>query len=311
MDFQTEPPAPRTSTTLSIRVKFPDAQHDVVAGLGDLANRDEPLPTKLTPPVVSRVRFFLCGPPVIEGFGLPFSNPGHPSEQWLFNDIPIIGNVTLSSILAQQEFEFIVPRVGSNILEKQLSSEALGADVKYPYGPQQAWDLSVGNAITGVIAGPHFPPAFSFPDDESCVAVLAQSVFQDYFWLQQAADAIKETWFSVYFVGQGDDDSSSLATSYFVVVHLPDAYQDGHEDAWRSFLKGASLQLEIDGVNGNPWSARVLEAPQGFGQLHPHGAKDNDRLFLLARKPKKEEFVGRQFESGAAARDALKQGSDL
>lgn len=295
------------SSTLAIRVKFPaSTQHDAIHGLGDLESRTGPLREKLRPKTVSHVKFFLVESAEVDGYGQPFSNPGHPSEQWLFANAPIVGDVTLETIFALEEFEFIVPKMAGDTLTHKFSFEELGPPVGYPYGPKQDWALSTTGVDSGDWDGTHYPPAFSFPDDETTVAVNSQSVFQDYFWLQMAADRIFWTKLSLYLVPFGKGDPARMKL-FFVVVHLPDNYEEGLEDAWRTFLKGASLEIQF--TDGPTWNARVEEAPRRHKVLEQHGAKDNDRLFLLAQRAK--DFEWKTFESGVEARQALKQGVEL
>ncbi|KAL1860332.1 hypothetical protein Daus18300_009245 [Diaporthe australafricana] len=315
LDYNNESPAPKTATSLVIRVKFADPQVNVTEGVGDLVNRTGGLAKKLQPQTVSRVRFFLRGPPVIEGFGLPFSNPGHPSEGWLFRDEPIVDGKTFSSIFAQDEFEFIVPRVTATMLKSRLSLKELGPVFDYPWGTEQNWDASFRLAAAPEIAGPAFHPTFSFPDDESSTAVLAQSVFQDFYWLWEASKTIQDMPFAVYFVPVGEDEELHV---FYVIVDLPKDYQTGFENAWRFFLRKGSLKLRINDLDfapaesGSTWEARVMDAAPGIDKLHVHGVMSDDRLVLLARRPASQEwkaFEPKQFKSADVAREALKQGS--
>jgi hypothetical protein len=128
---------PRPSNTLAIHFKFPEEQHVVTEGLGALDISVDSLPDKLKSKVVSTVELYLQQLPVVESFGQPFSNPGHPSERWLFENKPIVGDVSLSHIMGMEEFAFIVLR-NWKIGEKRLSDEELGDPFEYPYGQGQS-----------------------------------------------------------------------------------------------------------------------------------------------------------------------------
>jgi hypothetical protein len=42
------------------------------------------------------------------GFGMPFSNPGHASEDWIQQNKPMIGKHSLVEVLERRSFTFIV-----------------------------------------------------------------------------------------------------------------------------------------------------------------------------------------------------------
>lgn len=119
-------------------------------------NRTAPVPDKIRlhmPANVNRVRFCLSEPPVVEGLGLPFSNPGDETERWVHDDAPIVGDVTLSSIFAQEEFEFITVLVKPDALKARLSLQELGKSFKYPHADDQTWDASLERGDAGEIFG--------------------------------------------------------------------------------------------------------------------------------------------------------------
>ncbi|KAM6488330.1 P-loop containing nucleoside triphosphate hydrolase protein [Trichoderma sp. SZMC 28011] len=104
---------PVLSSYHKIQVKFP---------LGKLAHAVKPIEPALVkslPEGGSKFSVFEIdvkdGPdPVVIDFGLPFDNPGHPSDGWINNSQPITGNHTLLDALSQQTFRF----VGSSFLPK-------------------------------------------------------------------------------------------------------------------------------------------------------------------------------------------------
>lgn len=53
----------------------------------------------------------------VQGFGMPFSNPGHPAEAILNHNKPIAHGVTLVQLLQQRTFNFLVqvPQGGTTI----------------------------------------------------------------------------------------------------------------------------------------------------------------------------------------------------
>lgn len=72
---------PGVADKLVISVKFPRGTQILVEEVvGNVAGRTSPLPDALLKQNCSSVEFCLSEPAIVEGFGLPFSNPGHPSE---------------------------------------------------------------------------------------------------------------------------------------------------------------------------------------------------------------------------------------
>lgn len=317
VNYGDSPPAPKTSETLTIRVKLTDAQVDICPGAGGLMDRTEPLPAGIDvhkPDNINRVRFCLPEPPVVEGFGLPFSNPGDETERWLHDDKPIVGDVTLSGILAQENFEFITVLAKPDMLRSRLSLQELGPAFQYPHGDHQNWDESMERGVAGEIFGPAFPPVFALPDIQPTVAVIAQSVFQDYWWQQDSADAIELVEFSAYMVPVKEDSPRpDLPRVYYMAVHVPDGYQLGHEDAWRVFLKDGLCEVKFNDQPGvKEWQGRVLSSPGAVPVLQAHNVDAEDMLFFLVREvlvkgmPPVEPTV---FANGSDAREALKRGS--
>ena len=44
----------------------------------------------------------------IEGYGMPFANPGLPSHAWVNDEAPIVGNLTLLDLLQQRRLVLFV-----------------------------------------------------------------------------------------------------------------------------------------------------------------------------------------------------------
>lgn len=238
---------------MTLRVKIIDAQVDIIKGAGDLMNRTESLPDKIDahkPNNINCVWFCLRGPPVVEGFGLPFFNRGEETERWLHDDAPIVGDVTLQSILSQEEFEFITVLVKPDALKARLSFQEFGPSFKYPHVDDLSWDASLKRGDAGEIFGPAFPPAFALPDLESAITVLSQPVFQDYWWLQVGAEAIERMQLSAYMVPAKED------------------YKLSHEDAWRVFLNdGLCKVIFHDSIDVDLWEGIMLDAPHAVHAL--------------------------------------------
>lgn len=74
----------------------------------------------------------------VEGFGMPFSHPGHISEDLLINLRPIVGQQSLVDIINHKRFTFIVCAT-KEIMEKEWNEALLPQPFKYPYGETRNW----------------------------------------------------------------------------------------------------------------------------------------------------------------------------
>lgn len=84
--------------------------------------------------------------PVVIDFGLPFDNPGHPSDGWINNSQPIAGNHTLLDALSQRTFRFVVDSPLEKI-PKSFVLEYIPPSFNYPYGTDHSWDLGRYNRM--------------------------------------------------------------------------------------------------------------------------------------------------------------------
>ncbi|KAL6407075.1 hypothetical protein AUP68_09901 [Ilyonectria robusta] len=184
----------------------------------------------------------------VEGFGLPFANPGHPAEAWLeYPDIaPVVGTKTLLSILLQRQFTFIVSlSVGDT--KAQLLVD-LPEPFSYPFGTEHSWDierypkqvhgnkvpsyrvwLSLGS-FTNESKGKQFLAGWSYDDDNSHLAAVTQSQVQDVFWLHEASVAIKEHLLPAYFVKK--PSASGQARRYYAIIRLTFDFKGRYDAAW-------------------------------------------------------------------------------
>lgn len=79
---------------------------------------------------------------MVEGFGIPFSNPGQPVHEWLRSPAtsPVIGNMTFLDILKQDRFTFLVQH-RHDVLSDRWNPQRLSRPFSYPYGTEHSWDL--------------------------------------------------------------------------------------------------------------------------------------------------------------------------
>ncbi|KAI5464674.1 hypothetical protein BGZ63DRAFT_451852 [Mariannaea sp. PMI_226] len=221
----------------------------------------------------------------VEGFGLPFANPGHPSEAWLNHNGPIVGTTTLLDIVEQREFTFVVfyPTV-------QLGRDWAQGDLKsfsYPYGKDHYWSLDRYRDMLGQERGHQFAQAWCFHDDNAHLAALTQSVVQDVMWLDVATDKIAEVRFPVYFVNAKPESEDNKY--YYVILPLSKDFIQEHDDVWRRLCKDGLLKLRLfhNGAQGD-WDAKIVARPQSISVLDPHPVEKHE-MVLFVRRPKEEQ----------------------
>ena len=76
----------------------------------------------------------------VEGFGMPFSNRGHPSDDWINKGMPILADLTLLELLRRRTFVFLVNH-HPDLLKSDLDEKFLPPVFAYPYGTEHGFDL--------------------------------------------------------------------------------------------------------------------------------------------------------------------------
>ncbi|KAK1766326.1 DNA helicase [Phialemonium atrogriseum] len=220
----------------------------------------------------------------VEGFGMPFTNPGHPSEGWINKDEAIIDKVTLLDILQQRHFAFVVGLTADSV-DFAWDPMALGDPFSYPYGTEHSWDMARYKTMLLKTKGHQFAPASRFINDNEHVACLTQSVVQDTFWLEQDAETIRNRNFSAYFVTTGHGAVDQMSTFYTIVSLNPTFYSE-FEISWRRLSKCDSLFLRLfkDKEDPSPvnWQAKLVDNPKDFDAgLHEAERKVKATCLLL------------------------------
>ncbi|TFB02785.1 Regulator of nonsense transcripts 1 [Trichoderma ghanense] len=274
-----------TADHYSIEVHFPHGSQFIINELSEdtLAKLPD------TKKKMSWLEVHLKERPTVKGFGMPFANPGHPSEGFVNRNAAIKGK-TLLDILQQESFYFIVA-APKGPLEKYWAQE-LPAPFRYPYGQQHFWDEGRYDEILPETRGKQFPPAMSFDDDNEHMAALTQSQVQDIMWVHKAALEIAEIPLRGYFV-PAKDGPIEECNFFYAIVPLDKAFLDKYEDAWRRLTKHPLLNLKVwekeDDQVAVEWTARIQEASRGIDVLDCHPLDIND-LVLHVRKPREEDL---------------------
>lgn len=75
----------------------------------------------------------------VDGFGMPFKNAERPDvEGWINRDEPIVNGTTLLDLLAQREFNVVIPMKPSSV-EFEWNDARLPPPFSYPYGTRHQW----------------------------------------------------------------------------------------------------------------------------------------------------------------------------
>lgn len=121
----------------------------------------------------------------LDYFGTPFSHPEHPSEQWVRHDKAIVDKVSLKSIICQRSFYRCSSSSGRRMPVLRIWSST---PLRKPDNYARA---TFGSEHGSNKRGPATRARYSKrPSDNQQVAVITQSIVQDYLWLHNAGKAI-------------------------------------------------------------------------------------------------------------------------
>ncbi|KAI1457787.1 P-loop containing nucleoside triphosphate hydrolase protein [Annulohypoxylon moriforme] len=266
------------------------------------------------------VSFFLMrtGKVTIEGFGIPFANKLDPQLERLVNgDQPITEDITVADILRQRQFHFLV-RSPSCVLDKLLNGSD-GSSYRCPYyGTEHHFDVARYKDDWGFMASPSsFPRIYGFEHTNEHLCAVSQSVVQDVFWLEMAADRIAEIRQPAYFVPASGQVGSSQ-TRYLIVLH-EDIVKE-FEAAWCRLTKKAKFIVQIydcykDKIPTAKWKCDIVDKPESIAELHGHVTDTQQELVLAVRVSSLEADINdgygiKTFQSRSVAQEALKEEKD-
>ncbi|KAF7547026.1 hypothetical protein G7Z17_g7999 [Cylindrodendrum hubeiense] len=240
----------------------------------------------------------------VEGFGIPFANPGHLTEDWLLRHLPIAAGKTLLDILDLHCFDFIV-NAPANAATSGLDESKLPPPFSYPYGKDHSWNLSKYQALVEKEKGHQFAPCWNFENDNDHIAAMVHSQVQEVMWLHKAAEEIGEITFRAYFVA-----TSSEATDYYAILPLTQLFRDQFDAAWRRFTRDYSFRLDIwdDTIEGKQyeedtkacWDARIMDYPGSIDILSAHPIDKHEIILQVRRALQTEKKRGPNFENCVA-----------
>ncbi|KAI8713767.1 hypothetical protein NCS52_01222200 [Fusarium sp. LHS14.1] len=224
----------------------------------------------------------------VEGYGLPFSNPGHPSEGWLNRLEPIVEGKTLVDIIDQRHFTFVVHKP-CDVLRRDWHENEMPPPFCYPYGTVHGWDLERFDNLICATKGYQFWPSWSFDDQNTHTAALVHSQVQDIRWLCHAAEQIAKQRFIACFVMSKDYENVGDETpSSFAIVSLTSEFLNRYDTPWRHFIRDGFLKLELynkteDGRHTSVCDAKILDRPTVIDAVRSAQAAKNELNWVALR----------------------------
>ncbi|KAF5625043.1 DNA helicase [Fusarium sp. NRRL 52700] len=213
----------------------------------------------------------------VEGFGLPYSNPGHPAEGWLQYpaSATVVGGLCLLDIFQQRHFCFLASRIDTAMMSN-WSVASLAPNFDYGYGADQSWDMERYMKQLHDLKGHRFQPAWSFGTDASHVTAMTQSIVQDFMWIQKYSLDMTTEMGSAYFVKH---PGSRQSKRWLVIVRMEREVWK-HTEWSQACINGTMKMVVHPGSDELPesweddlserYSARICHDPAEVRLLNRH-----------------------------------------
>ncbi|OTA94746.1 hypothetical protein M434DRAFT_382598 [Hypoxylon sp. CO27-5] len=280
-----------------IKVRFPlGGQGAKFIGKAD-AEWSELFP-KIDPERLSLVSVILKGNDevTVTGFGMPFANGSDSGVEAIVNaNKPIANGVTLLDVMRLNEFHLVVP-FPSHELQKRFYGIQLVPPFSYPYGSEHGWDRDRYEKLLQATKGQtQFPPAYTYSDDNSHLAVVTQANVQDVLWLANKADEIAEIRFPAYFVPI-NPDTTGYAKMFYLVMPLFQGFRDRFDTAWRRLAKNDSFRVLLfnsreDREHAADWDCMIVDYPGSIDLLNAHPTDKYELVLRVRHKALKEAEI--------------------
>ncbi|KAF5539312.1 DNA helicase [Fusarium napiforme] len=253
----------------------------------------------------------------VQGFGMPYSNPGHPAEDWLRYpaSTTVMGGLTLLDIIQQRHFSFLAARIES-AMATRWSVASLAPKFDYGYGADQSWDMDRYMKQLHDVKGHRFQAAWSFETDDSHVTALTKSIVQDFMWIQKfCLDMTTEMGYA-YFVKH---PGSRRSKRWLVIVRMDRGIWK-HRNWSQACIQGTMKLVIHPGSDELPeswtediserWAARVCHNLGEIRLLKRHGITENDYVIRVI-EPLQIQLGIKEFESREAADAAFETDKSL
>lgn len=248
----------------------------------------------------------------VTGFGMPFANPGHPSDGWINRGQPIVGKHTLIDILEQRSFHFVVAS-SANDFQTSWTQKRLRRPFSYPYGTEHHWDFDRYREMLPKTRGRQFFPAWKYDNHNNHLAAVTQSQVQDAIRLYEASQKILDHKFWACFVPMSDLPLVQV-TKFYAIVPLTQQFREEYDAPWRYLTRDDVLCLNV--YNGNDeepeeWIARIVHNPGAVDTLASRSVGEWDLVLAVRRsqpsgRSRHPEFEAKVFGNRNAALEISK-----
>lgn len=264
---------------------------------------------------------------IVEGYGMPYANRGHIADKWLHENTPIINDVTLTGLLAQKSYYFIVASENNKLIQ-DWNFDVLPRPFRYPYGTSHNWKSeSEYYEMLEENKGRQFFPRTSFDDINELLTVLSQSQIQDIMWVQEDAQKMERTKLPVYFVPANDELDPREDQLLYAIVALPPYFRTNFESSWRRLAREGKLKISVyskaergDGYspNDDPWDAVIVDTSsiKHIDVLEAHPIKAHELVLYIRRAPLRQtstslsRFKIAEFRDRSSADDAFENSKE-
>lgn len=135
---------------------------------------------------------------------------GHPAEQWPRHNQPFFGETTLQDVLGQRVFTVVLLSLQFRV-ERMMSTQVVpSTKFENVYGKEHEFDIArykKQHELPG-FPGKTYEASRAFQNDNEQVAVVTQSIVQDFMWLHMAKLAILQKRWPAYFVPVEQDSDA-------------------------------------------------------------------------------------------------------
>ncbi|KAF5962385.1 hypothetical protein FBULB1_14227, partial [Fusarium bulbicola] len=219
----------------------------------------------------------------VEGFGMPYSNPGHPAEDWLRDpaSATVMGGLCLLDIIQLRHFSFLATQPEKAMMAR-WSVASLAPNFDYGYGTDQSWDMDRYMKQLHDVKGHRFQTAWSFGTIDSHVTAMTQSIVQDFIWIQRSCLDMTTEMGSAYFVKH---PASPKSGRRLVIVRMDREFWK-HSEWSQACIHGAMKMVVHPGSDELPeswtedlserWSARICHDPDEVRLLNRHPLTEED-----------------------------------
>lgn len=199
----------------------------------------------------------------VDGFGLPFHNPGHDTDDWINKGSVVADSMTFIDILRQRKWHIIVKhRV--DLFERLWRESLVPAPFAFPYGGDHSFDLARYESLfkDAAVQGPQFPLSVNFPDLSSMQAVVTQLTVQNHLQVAMEVAKIFAKKLPAVFI------PSQPITRFFAIVSMEGPYCQTTEKIWNEITKQESFRLALHEDKSPMYTLNLTE----HKQWHKHAA---------------------------------------